>query len=733
MKSISLMLSVLLMSANLLIGNSEPAPNKNMPEKPVNSISKKVRGANIQSNGGSIDAASISNSSNLFNAVEATEAAYRPSAIISNSVTGQIPGANAEGNKTSRENLNNLGYRNLLSSGYDVQIAQQEETGTLWATFTHDISGDGYTDLVVYSSSDNGVTWNYSFYVYNTTKDLYYPDVEAIHDRLLFLYTGYDGTTVDMGVFWVMYDFSAEATTYLVLPDGFDTFEWGSIISDKQYYSNEFTWTYVTYSVWNSETGNGAVYYTRSEDLGITFDNLIMLWQESDHSTDIAPEYYVYRGGLSAAYSTAEPGGPVDHVWTTLAHQPSGDIYVSKIDVYTNEVTSQLVMSGDDYNSHTSPTIAAYFGSVGVFTTTYWLDGYGYNLYNPDVGMTFTYDEGATWGDAYQWYYFIDSEDLWDYSTSPHFSADGALGFGYAAWDETNDVLYRTNRTGSFLSGWDVVRTVGAGLPDDIFKIGSVIHDGLITVVYDNTDYYEIFEIYTASLSLNPPLEDVFFSEYAEGSSNNKYLEIYNGTDATISLDDYVILGNYNGNGWSETFTFATGATLDAGDVYVVANASASDAIQALADEVHAYGAPWYIVSFNGDDVRALASASNPQYNILDIIGTLDTDGDGIDGEGSDDDPGSGWDVAGVSAATKDHTLVRKDAILEGNGGDWESSAGTNADDSEWLVEERPTADYTPPTLGWHIDEPCFDNALAFHMYDSYGDSWNNNTYEFVG
>ena len=43
----------------------------------------------------------------------------------------------------------------------------------------------------------------------------------------------------------------------------------------------------------------------------------------------------------------------------------------------------------------------------------------------------------------------------------------------------------------------------------------------------------------------------VFFSEYAEGSSNNKYLEIYNGTGSSINLDEVVILGNYNGNPWS--------------------------------------------------------------------------------------------------------------------------------------------------------------------------------------
>ena len=33
---------------------------------------------------------------------------------------------------------------------------------------------------------------------------------------------------------------------------------------------------------------------------------------------------------------------------------------------------------------------------------------------------------------------------------------------------------------------------------------------------------------------------------------------------------------------------------------------------------------------------------------------------------------------------------------------DWAASAGTDADNSEWVVEDRPTATYTPSTLGSH-------------------------------
>ena len=45
---------------------------------------------------------------------------------------------------------------------------------------------------------------------------------------------------------------------------------------------------------------------------------------------------------------------------------------------------------------------------------------------------------------------------------------------------------------------------------------------------------------------------------------------------------------------------------------------------------------------------------------------------------------GSSW----VSNATKDHTLVRKCSVEQGNS-DWLASAGTNTDDSEWLVLEQ--------------------------------------------
>jgi hypothetical protein len=125
-------------------------------------------------------------------------------------------------------------------------------------------------------------------------------------------------------------------------------------------------------------------------------------------------------------------------------------------------------------------------------------------------------------------------------------------------------------------------------------------------------------------------------------------------------------------------------ATVAAGDVYVVCHGSADDIILAECDQTFTY------LSF-GDDVFALTQVGSGA--VLDVIGLV--------GE----DPGSGWEVAGVSNGTKDHTLVRKSSVPSGNAlwldnpdtGE-AGSAGTNIDDSEWIVLDQNTWDY----LGSH-------------------------------
>ena len=180
----------------------------------------------------------------------------------------------------------------------------------------------------------------------------------------------------------------------------------------------------------------------------------------------------------------------------------------------------------------------------------------------------------------------------------------------------------------------------------------------------------------------------LFISEAAEGSSNNKYLEFYNSSSETIDLSGYGYPSVSNApttDGEYEYWqSFDDGATVAPGDVYVVCHGSSDDFILAECDEYHTYLS-------NGDDGYCLVSGDETDYTILDCIGDFYGD------------PGSGWDVCGVSAATKDHTIVRKSLILNGNAGNWDASAGTNADDCEWLVYDQN--DWS--NLGSHtIDAP---------------------------
>ena len=169
---------------------------------------------------------------------------------------------------------------------------------------------------------------------------------------------------------------------------------------------------------------------------------------------------------------------------------------------------------------------------------------------------------------------------------------------------------------------------------------------------------------------------DLFFSEYVEGSSNNKALEIFNPTCLAIDMSNYMVQRFTNGSPTaSGTYTFPAGTMLNSYDVYVIGNGSATDAnIIAQADTTNA------ATFFNGDDAVALINTTTG--DTLDIIGEI-----GVD-------PGTNWAVG--SGATSEHTLVRNPNI---NGGttDWVTSVG------QWTVFPQDMTD----SLGAHSMTPC--------------------------
>lgn len=54
-----------------------------------------------------------------------------------------------------------------------------------------------------------------------------------------------------------------------------------------------------------------------------------------------------------------------------------------------------------------------------------------------------------------------------------------------------------------------------------------------------------------AALYAQPYANTLFFSEYLEGSSNNKALEIFNGTGAPVDLSLYTVKLGSNGGTWA--------------------------------------------------------------------------------------------------------------------------------------------------------------------------------------
>lgn len=112
---------------------------------------------------------------------------------------------------------------------------------------------------------------------------------------------------------------------------------------------------------------------------------------------------------------------------------------------------------------------------------------------------------------------------------------------------------------------------------------------------------------------------ELFFSEYVEGSGNNKAIEIANLTDNPIDLSAYSIKKQSNGAGsWINEFPLS--GTINANDVFVTINYQADNAtLLAEADLLSpeaGYGAP---INFNGNDPVGLFKNDV----LIDIIGVL--------------------------------------------------------------------------------------------------------------
>ncbi|MGE4571654.1 MAG: lamin tail domain-containing protein [Candidatus Izemoplasmatales bacterium] len=193
--------------------------------------------------------------------------------------------------------------------------------------------------------------------------------------------------------------------------------------------------------------------------------------------------------------------------------------------------------------------------------------------------------------------------------------------------------------------------------------IGAADAEGVITVevtLGTETAIVKTIAVTVKAEVASGTITELFISEYGEGGSNNKWIEIYNGTDSAIDLTPYKVVLYSNGSATYGNSIDLTG-TLAAGEVLVIYN---SGSIQAIIDEGDVTSTVTY---FNGDDAVALLK----NEVVIDAFGVI--------GE----DPGSSWTVG--TGSTVNHTLVRKATVF---------GPTTTWDPTEWDVYPQDTTDY---------------------------------------
>ncbi|MPZ73952.1 MAG: ExeM/NucH family extracellular endonuclease [Nitriliruptorales bacterium] len=150
----------------------------------------------------------------------------------------------------------------------------------------------------------------------------------------------------------------------------------------------------------------------------------------------------------------------------------------------------------------------------------------------------------------------------------------------------------------------------------------------------------------TASAA-NPASDGLVLTEYVEGTSFNKALEIYNGTGGPVDLTVHAVRAYHNGRalaeGPSATVPLDGATTLADGAVYVVAHPQSNGGIKAVADDVDSG------IQFNGDDALVLVNTATA--TVVDSFGQV-----GVD-------PGTQWSANGVG--TLDQTLRRTDLVRD--------------------------------------------------------------------
>ena len=254
-----------------------------------------------------------------------------------------------------------------------------------------------------------------------------------------------------------------------------------------------------------------------------------------------------------------------------------------------------------------------------------------------------------------------------------------------------------------------------------------------------------IFSIVSMTLLSNfsfAQCNELFISEYVEGTGNNKGIEIYNPTQNNVSLANYRLVRWDNGNVLVEPFplenvlNLPSNITMAPNTTYVMAlnltdpagtgqNAPIDVALQAAADTLLCPGCATgtnesRVLCFNGDDALSLQKNNGGSWVNVDIFGCIGERPSNSNGSFS---PTAGWTILPPFSSmpatydsntqgpyflqywSQDKTLKRKFAIKQGV----TANPAPQSFNASVQWDSLPADTYTG--LGSHSCE-CYPNSI---------------------